>query len=197
MYQNLFGPRHSLWLHTWIIEIYLECLVSKAQLKYSPLFIPSILFQKLQLQGLLGVYILCTFMLPIIVNLIQELWNVSLSGILLQKKDTNATIHQPKKFVVSMDVTFVEKQSYFSHPSLQGKKPSMEDKDSWLLELNSNHFPFSWNTVQSSQNYLWSVQTQICPIQLRWPHINPIQICLTQPKKLSQSLHQLDRCPLW
>ena len=34
-----------------------------------------------------------------------------------------------------MDVTLLKKENYFSHPNLQVEKPSMEDKDLWLLEL--------------------------------------------------------------
>ena len=59
--------------------------------------------------------------------------------------------HPPtKKFFVSADVTFVEKESYFAQPYLQGETSLMEDKDKdlfLLLELDAHHSPSSTNPL--------------------------------------------------
>ncbi|KAI3459865.1 hypothetical protein Pfo_016528, partial [Paulownia fortunei] len=50
--------------------------------------------------------------------------------------------HPPsKKFYTSVDVTFHEKESYFSTPYLQGENTVMEYKDSFLSDLPSSITP--------------------------------------------------------
>ena len=59
--------------------------------------------------------------------------------------------HPPtKKFFVSVDVTFVEKESYFVQPYLQGETSLMKDKDKdlfLLLELDDYPPPSSINPL--------------------------------------------------
>ena len=75
-------------------------------------------------QGFLGVWPLYISMLIKELNLTQEPLNVSLLVILQQK----GVISVSKRFFVTMDVSFNEKQPFFSSPYLQGE-PFAEDKE--------------------------------------------------------------------
>ena len=83
-------------------------------------------------------------LIPIIlVSWTLELLNAFLLGILPLKKGISALILQLEK-IVSTDVTFVENESYFCNPYLQGETSSMEDKGVFLLDL-----PFSSSSYSS------------------------------------------------
>ena len=92
------------------------------------------------------------FMLKTRENLIQELFGVSLWDIPLLRKVTNVIILLRGNFM-SVDVTFFEKEPYFSTPYLQGETSLMENKDRDLFLLELSFSPFVQLESQSGPSH--------------------------------------------
>ena len=97
--------------------------------------------------------------------------------------------HPPtKKFLVSTDVTFVEDNSYFVCPYLQGETSFLEDKnkDLFLLDFPSSSTPLVSNS-KDSQDMIQGEQppTSSCPLQVysrrKASAPQPMQATLSEP----------------